>query len=90
MHAPDGAAFDNVSEFREVAPPERLVFQHPRARPRISDDDAVPVARGTEKPSSTWRMLFDDVSECTRVKRFIIAANEQNFDRLAAHLIATH
>ncbi len=86
MHAPDGTAFANESEFREVAPPERIAFEHlePIHRFRMT---MLFAARDGET-ELTWRMLFDDASECGRVKRFILVANEQNFDRLAALLAA--
>lgn len=86
MCAPDGTAFDNESEFREVVAPERIVFEHlePVHRFRMTMSFAT---RG-EKTELTWQMRFADVSECARVKRFIIAANEQNFDRLATYLLA--
>jgi len=31
-------------------------------------------------------MLFESVAECDKVKRFAVAANEQNLDRLEAQL----
>jgi hypothetical protein len=38
------------------------------------------------KTQLTFRMLFESVVECERVKAFAVEANEQNFDRLAAQL----
>ena len=34
----------------------------------------------------TWCMLFESVAECDKVKRFAVAANEQNLDRIEAQL----
>ena len=34
----------------------------------------------------TWRMLHPTVEKCERVKPFVIGANEQNLDKLAAEL----
>jgi hypothetical protein len=34
----------------------------------------------------TWRMLFESVAECDKVKAYVVEANEQNFDRLEAEL----
>jgi hypothetical protein len=31
-------------------------------------------------------MLFESATECSKLKRFIASANEENFDRLEAHL----
>jgi len=44
-----------------------------------------PQAGGTRL---TWRMTFEDAAEVQRLGTFIAAANEQNFDRLQAHLAA--
>jgi hypothetical protein len=34
----------------------------------------------------SWRMLFESLEEARRVRAIVADANEQNFDRLAAHL----
>jgi hypothetical protein len=34
----------------------------------------------------TWRMRHATAAECAKVKPFVVEANEQNFDRLAAEL----
>jgi hypothetical protein len=34
----------------------------------------------------TWRMRHATASECAKVRPFVVEANEQNFDRLAAEL----
>ena len=36
----------------------------------------------------TWEMRFDDPAEARKVRPFVVPANEQNFDRLTAHLSA--
>lgn len=84
MHGPDGANYDNVSEFVEVAPADRVVFQHlePGHRFRMTMTFA---ARGA-RTELTWTMRFDDADEVATIGKFIGAANQQNFDRLAAHL----
>lgn len=84
MRSPDGAEFHNESEFLEVVQPERIVFQH--IEPVHSFRMTMLFAGQDGKTEITWRMLFASAAECDRVKRFIIVANEQNFDRLAAHL----
>ena len=84
MHAPDGAAFRNESLFVTVEPGARIVFDH--LEPVHGFRMTMLFAGQDGKTCLIWRMLFDDVSECDRVKRFIVAANEQNFDRLEAQL----
>ena len=34
----------------------------------------------------TWRMAFETVQLCETLKGICVPANEENFDRLAAHL----
>jgi hypothetical protein len=41
------------------------------------------------KTRVTWRMVFESATECAAMRNFIAAANEQNFDRLAAQLART-
>ena len=38
------------------------------------------------KTKLAWRMLFESVEECEKVKKFAVEANEQNLDRLVAQL----
>ncbi|WP_417936406.1 SRPBCC family protein [Gemmata obscuriglobus] len=84
MHGPDGADYHNESVFAEVAEPLRVVFDHiePVHRFRMSmtfDDES-------GRTRLTWHMRFEDAAEAQRVRGFVVAANEQNFDRLARHL----
>lgn len=83
MHGPDGDNYENESVFVEVVTPERIVFQHVSA-PRFRVTATFADQAG--KTKLTWRMLFDSVSECERVKRFAVGANEENLDRLEAQL----
>ena len=84
MHGPDGANYPNESVFLEVAEPQRIVYVHlrPMHRFQMSMDF---VERGLQT-ELTWRMMFDTDEECERVRQYVVPANEQNFDRLAAHL----
>lgn len=86
MHGPDGTDYHNESVFTEVVEPARVVFDHlePVHRFRMTmtfDDEA-------GKTRLTWRMRFEFAEEAERVRGFVAAANEQNFDRLADHLTA--
>ncbi|MDO8541359.1 MAG: SRPBCC family protein [Opitutaceae bacterium] len=84
MHGPDGATYNNVKRFIEVAPPERIVFEHlgpmHRFTMTMTYDD---VPEGTKL---TWRMAFDPHADNAKLRNFIVEANEQNFDRLQAFL----
>ena len=84
MHGPDGANYENVSEFLEIVPAARVVYQHlePVHRFRMTMTFA---PRGPQT-ELTWTMRFENADEVAKIGKFIVAANEQNFDRLAAHL----
>jgi uncharacterized protein YndB with AHSA1/START domain len=84
MHAPDGKDFHNFSRFLEVVPPERVVFEHLEPVHRFSMTMSF-VELGGET-LLIWRMRFAERAEAERVRELVTAANEQNFDRLAAHL----
>jgi uncharacterized protein YndB with AHSA1/START domain len=84
MHAPDGTDYANVSEFIEVIPDERIVYDH-----------LDPVHRFTMTMVFTdidhgcrlcWTMNFQNPEEAEKLGDFISTANQQNFDRLAAVL----
>lgn len=84
MHAPNGANFDNDKTFLEVIPGEKVAFRHHGPMHAFTMTITyAPAGRDTEV---TWRMIFDSAAECAKVKGFILPANEQNFDRLAAEL----
>lgn len=86
LHGPDGVNYDNEKTFLEVSKPERIVFRHGHATHdfRMTMDFAVQDGQ----TRLTWRLLFDSPAEYAKVKNFVLEANEQNFDRLAAHLAA--
>jgi uncharacterized protein YndB with AHSA1/START domain len=84
MHGPDGANYDNLTEFVEVAPADRVVFQHLEPVHRFCMTMTF-AARGAQT-ELTWTMRFDDANEVAKLGKLIGAANQQNFDRLAAHL----
>ena len=84
MRGPDGTEYPNESEFVQIVPDELIAFVHlgPMHRYWLRMSYA-PENHGTRL---TWRMRFATAAEHERVKDFVQAANEQNFDRLAAGL----
>jgi len=86
MHGPNGVDYPNHSVFREIVAPECIVFDHvsgPKFRLIAI------LAEEEDKTRLVFRMLFETAAECAKVKGFASAANEQNFDRLEAHLAGT-
>lgn len=85
MHGPDGSEYDMQKRFVEIRPFERIVIDHlepplHRFRMTMTFDDR---GGGT---GVTWRMQFESPDEARRVRQAVLAANEENFDRLAAEL----
>ena len=85
MHGPDGTNYDNVSTFVEVVKPARIVFHHlgPVHEYWMTMSYA---DEGVGQTRLTWNMVFEQSQESEKLKPFILSANEQNFDRLAASL----
>ena len=83
MHGPDGTDYQNKSVFSEIVKPERIVFDHVSG-PRFQVTATFADQAG--KTRVTFRMLFKTAAECDKVKAYAVQANEQNFDRLEAHL----
>ncbi len=83
MHGPDGVDYQNKSVFVEIVKPERIVFNHVSG-PQFQV--AATFAEQGRKTRVTFRMLFDTVAECDKVKSFVPEANEENLDRLEAEL----
>jgi uncharacterized protein YndB with AHSA1/START domain/catechol 2,3-dioxygenase-like lactoylglutathione lyase family enzyme len=84
MHGPDGTNYANESVFVEVVAPERIVFEH------LSDHHFTMSITLTARGGQTevgWRQVFDTAAERERIAEFVVPANEQNLDRLAAEVL---
>ena len=68
----------------DVVRPARIVFRH------VSSGHPYEMVISLEEQGGgtrvTWRMRHATADECARVEPFVVEANEQNFDRLAAEL----
>jgi len=84
MHGPDGTDYYNESQVVEITPPARVVLDHLRPMHRFLMTQTYADREG--KTLLTWRMRFESAQEYDRVREFVVPANEQNFDRLAAEV----
>jgi uncharacterized protein YndB with AHSA1/START domain len=84
MHAPNGGDFANESQIVEFVKPTRIVFDHlgPMHWYRMT---MTYQAMGMQT-ELTWLMQLEASPESEKLRTFIEQANEQNFDRLAAHV----
>lgn len=85
MHGPDGTNYPIEKSFIAVEPPIRIVLRQLGGMHTFTMTvNFAPSADGTRV---TWHMVFDSPEEGERVRAFIVAANEQNFDRLQSLLV---
>lgn len=83
MRAPDGTEHPIACTFVEVGPARVVYDLHDPVHAFRMTMLFAERAGGTRV---TWLMRFADAAEAARVRAFVVPANEQNFDRLAAHL----
>ncbi len=87
MHGPDGADYAMDKEFTEIVRPERIVVRHFQQGHDFIH--AMNFAAQGERTVLTWELRFADPAGGEKLRTFILNANEENFDRLAAHLSRT-
>ena len=84
MRSPGGDEFAMVKRFVEVLPNDRIVLDH------VDPVHGFRMTMDFEEDCGgtlvTWRMDFESADEADRVRVFVVQANEQNLDRLAAEL----
>lgn len=83
MHGPDATEYPNESVFVDVVEPERVVFDHVSGHHFQMTITFTAVGQQTRVD---WRQVFDTAEERERIAEFVIPANEQNLDRLAAEV----
>jgi len=83
MHGPNGADYENSSEFVEVVEPRRIVFDH-KTPPKFRLIAVFEPKDG--KTGLIFRMIFAGLSDLNKVKPVAPKANEENFDKLEALL----
>ncbi len=84
MHGPDGGDFDGHRTFLEVVEPERIVMRHTGSMHNFLMTVILDAAGG--ETDMTWVLDFDPDPHTHQLRDIILAANEENFDRLADHL----
>lgn len=82
-----GTDFVNRSTFLDIIVPERIRFTHHEPL-HVFDMDMQFDAVSETASRLTWHMRMQPNEENTKFTKFIALANEQNFDRLEAVLVA--
>jgi uncharacterized protein YndB with AHSA1/START domain len=87
MLGPGGTAYGMHHQFTEIVRPERIVVRH--FQPGHDFTLTMTFAAQGGGTVVTWAMCFDDPAEGERLRSFLGPANEENLDRLSAHLSLT-
>ena len=86
MHGPDIGNYENSSVFDVVKPLELISWK------RISQplfDMEVGFTRISDNQSQiSFRMIFDSIESCNKIRSFVEPKNEENLDRLERLLIS--
>ncbi len=84
MHGPDGKDYQTDKVVLEAVRPERVVLRHEQKGHNFSL--TIEFIEQGDRTRITWRQLFDTVAEYAAVKHIVDGANEENLDRLVAHV----
>jgi uncharacterized protein YndB with AHSA1/START domain len=80
MHGPNGIDYHNKCVYVEIIKPTLIIFNH--IEPVHSFQVTASFEEMGNKTNLSFRMLFDSLTECDKVRPYVVDANEQNFDRL--------
>lgn len=84
MHGPDKGNYPNEVEFITIDKPN-LIYWKRHSKPLfkvLTTFEEITV----NQTKIVFRMIFDTVEECNKLKPFVVDKNEENFDRLEAEL----
>jgi uncharacterized protein YndB with AHSA1/START domain len=88
MHGPDGTDYAMEKQFVEMVCPERIVARHIQQGHDFIH--TMTFAARDQRTELGWELRFSDPAAGEKIRAFILKANEENFDRLDAHLSASH
>jgi len=84
MHGPDKGNYPNECEFIKIEKPSLIAWKR-YSKPLfqvVATFDKV----SADATKLVFRMLFDSAEECSKIKRFAVDKNEENFDKLENEL----
>lgn len=85
MHGPEKGNYENASVFK-VVEPLKLVSWKRTSKP-LFDMEVGFKKLGETETEISFRMIFDTVEDCKKIKDFAGPKNEENFDRLERELV---
>ena len=84
MHGPEKGNYPNECEFIKIDKPSLITWKR-LSKPLFQVVATFEEVSG-DKTKIVFKMIFNSVSECNKVKKFAVDKNEENFDRLENEL----
>ena len=84
MHGPDKGNYENECEFIKIEKPSLIAWKR-HSKP-LFQILATFEEVSEEKTKIVFKMLFNSVEECNKLKPYVVDKNEENFDRLENEL----
>ncbi|MBK8518055.1 MAG: SRPBCC family protein [Saprospiraceae bacterium] len=84
MHGPDKGNYRNECEFIRIEKPSMISWK--RYSKPLFQVAATFEEVSTDKTKIVFKMIFDTIKECNKLKPFVVDKNEENFDRLENEL----
>ena len=84
MHGPEQGNYQNDVEFLVIECPTRIAWKR-HSKP-LFQVVATFEAVEADKTKIVFKMLFDTVEECEKLRPFVVDKNEENFDKLEVEL----
>ena len=84
MHGPDKGNYHNECEFIKIDKPNLIAWKRhskPLFKVMATFEEV-----SSDKTKIVFKMIFDTVDECSKLKPYVVDKNEENFDRLEAEL----
>lgn len=85
MHGPEKGNFENSSVFKIVKPNELISWT--RISQPLFDMEIAFEKMAESKTQISFRMIFETVEACNKMRPFVEPKNEENFDRLAIEIL---
>jgi len=80
MHGPEKGNYENASVFTKVSP-YKLISWKRKSQP-VFDMEIAFEKLGQRKTKISFRMVFETMEACEKIRKFAGPKNEENFDRL--------
>lgn len=85
MHGPKKGNYENSSVFETVVPNKLIAWK--RLSQPLFDMKVKFEKLSSTKSRISFRMIFNTVEECNKMKNYVVPNNEENFDRLERLLL---